>query len=216
VLTAKKYGADVLRTYICFLGPVDKDKPWSPHGIDGTRRFLDRVYRAIANPQGEKQFTSEAASEGLKKALHKTIKKVTEDIESMSFNTAISAMMILVNELYKTDARPFEVLKPLVQLLAPFAPHMAEELWEKLEQKGLVAHAPWPTYQENLIVDDSITLGVQVNGKMRGTIEVAIDASEAVALELAKKERTIAAQLASKNIEKVIYKAGKILNIIVK
>lgn len=209
-------GADVVRTYICFLGPMDKDKPWSPSGIEGVRRFLDRVQRLVMDDAGTLVAENKPASEELRRSLHKTVKKVTDDIENMSFNTAISAMMILVNDLYKAGEKPLEVLKPLVQLLMPFAPHLAEELWEKMGGSGFVSLAPWPQYDKSLVADDKVTLGVQVNGKMRGTIQLAPDAPEETAVSAAKSDGAISVHLSGKNIEKVIYKAGKILNLIVK
>ncbi len=211
-----KYGADILRTYISFLGPMDKDKPWSDKGIDGVRRFLDRVWRMVANDEGQCHATDVALPPEAEKILHKTIKKVTEDIENMGFNTAISAMMILVNELYRLEIKPRAALKPLVQLLMPFAPHMAEEMWTILGEKDFVSLAPWPKFNPSFVTDITATLGVQVNGKMRGTIEIAVDAPEKTALEEAQKIPTVLAALGGKNIDKVIYKPGKILNLIVK
>ncbi|KYG60820.1 leucine--tRNA ligase [Bdellovibrio bacteriovorus] len=213
---AKSHGADAMRTFISFMGPVDKDKPWAPTGIDGVKRFLDRISRLVVSDEGQYVATKDAAPDDIKKLVHKTIKKVTEDIESMSFNTAISAMMILVNELYKAECRSEEALKPLVQILAPFAPHLAEELWEKMGGEGLCSLAPWPKYDSTLVADDTVTIGVQVNGKMRGTIEVSPTASEDEALAAAKAVAGVSAVLAGKNPDKVIYKAGRILNLIVK
>lgn len=142
----KTHGADAVRTFVSFMGPLDKDKSWSPTGIDGVKRFLDRVSRLVVNDDGQFVATSTTPPPEIQKLVHKTIKKVTSDIETMSFNTAVSAMMILVNELYKLECRSVEALKPLVQILAPFAPHLAEELWEKMGGEGLCALAPWPKY----------------------------------------------------------------------
>ncbi|WP_374077206.1 leucine--tRNA ligase [Bdellovibrio bacteriovorus] len=213
---AKTHGADAMRTFISFMGPVDKDKPWAPTGIDGVKRFLDRISRLVVNDEGQYVATKDAAPDDIKKLVHKTIKKVTEDIETMSFNTAISAMMILVNELYKAECRSEMALKPLVQILAPFAPHLAEELWEKMGGEGLCSLAPWPKYDSTLVADDTVTIGVQVNGKMRGTIEISPTASEEEALAAAKAVSAVSSVLAGKNPDKVIYKAGRILNLIVK
>lgn len=210
------HGADAMRTFVSFMGPLDKDKAWSPTGIDGVKRFLDRVSRLVVADDGRYVATQDALSADIEKLVHKTIKKVSEDIENMSFNTAISAMMILVNELYKAECRSELALKPLVQVLAPFAPHMAEELWEKMKGQGLCSLAPWPKYDNNLVADDTVTIGVQVNGKMRGTIELGITASEEEALAAAKSVASVEAALGGKNPDKVIYKAGKILNLIVK
>lgn len=212
-----EFGADATRMYICFMGPFEKDKPWSLNGIEGVRRFLDRVWRLVYDDDKKTVIADNAAASiDVEKLLHKTIKKVTEDIENMSFNTAISQMMILVNELYKTNEKPRRTLKTLAQLMMPFAPHLAEEIWEKLEGEGLASLAPWPTYEPALCVDDVITMGVQVNGKMRGTISLAPDASEADAMKAAKEVANVQAALGNSEITKVIYKAGKILNIIAK
>jgi leucyl-tRNA synthetase len=215
---SQKYGADALRTFVCFMGPLESEKPWSATGIEGVKRFLDRVSRLIVNDDGQCVATTAdgAVPAELEKLLHKTIKKVTEDIEKMSFNTAISAMMILVNDLYKTNVKPKSILKPLTQLLMPFAPYMAEELWEKMGGEGFVSLAHWPKYDSNLIADDSLTIGVQVNGKMRGTIETSVDASEEAALAAAYAVDAVKSALNGKRPDKVIYKAGKILNLIVK
>jgi leucyl-tRNA synthetase len=213
---SQKYGADALRTFVCFMGPLESEKPWSSTGIEGVKRFLDRVSRLIVNDDGQIVATDDAAPADIEKVLHKTIKKVTEDIEKMSFNTAISAMMILVNELYRANVKPKSVLKPLAQLLMPFAPYLAEELWEKMGGEGFVSLAPWPKYDNKLVADDTVTMGVQVNGKMRGTIEIPVDASEEVAMAAAKLVANVAAALGDKQPDKVIYKAGKILNLIVR
>lgn len=211
-----KYGADALRTFLTFMGPLDKDKPWSDTGIDGVRRFLERTWRLVANDEGHCHADDREIPKELEKLLHKTIKKVTQDIESMSFNTAISAMMILVNEVYKLELKPRSVLKPLTQLLMPFAPHMAEELWKILGEKEFVALASWPKFDPSLVTDDVITMAVQVNGKMRGTMEIAAGADEATAVAAARQIATVSSAIGEKNIDKIIYKPGKILNLIVK
>ncbi len=213
---AAEYGVDTLRCFVCFLGPMDKDKPWSSSGIDGVKRFLDRLTRLVMNEETEACVANDAPLVAeVEKSLHKTIKKVSEDIENLSFNTCISQMMIFVNDLYKNDCRSKKALLPLVQLLQPFAPHLAEELWSKLEGADLVVNAPWPTFRPELCVDDVITLGVQVNGKMRGTIELAPTATEAEAVAAAMKIATVESALAGQTPKKVIYKAAKILNLIV-
>lgn len=208
---AKESGVDALRCYVSFLGPLDKDKPWNSNGIDGVKRFLDRMDR-LAEPG---TLTDAALPPEVEKQLHKTIKKVTEDIEALSFNTCISQMMILVNDMYKYECRSKKALLPLAQLLQPFAPHTAEEIWYKLGGEGLVVNATWPTFNPALCNDDVVTLGVQVNGKMRGTIEIAAVAAEADALAAAYQVATVNSAMGGKQPTKVIYKAGKILNIIV-
>jgi len=157
-----------------------------------------------------------ALSDELNRLLHKTIKKVGEDIESLGFNTAISAMMILLNEIYKTGQRPRQALKPLVQILAPFAPHLCEELWSLMGEKGFVALAPWPAFDSNLTVDSVVTIGVQVNGKSRGTIDVSKEASEEEAVGKAMGLESVRKALGGKPIDKVIYRSGRILNLIMK
>jgi leucyl-tRNA synthetase len=215
----QKYGADALRCYILFLGPLDRDKPWQENGIDGIQRFLERLWRITTDDADDgpaKLLVDDSVpAEELNRLLHKTIKKVGEDIENLSFNTAISALMILLNEIYKSGQRPRQVLTPLVQLLAPFAPHLSEQLWALLGGKGLVALAPWPQYDSNLTVDSVVTIGVQINGKSRGTILVSKEASEAEAIEIAKESDSVRNALSGKSITKVIYKAGRILNLIV-
>ena len=211
-----KFGADALRLFILFMGPMDRDKPWQEAGIDGVARFLDRVWRACVSENGSSLVDDTAASEDLNKLLHKTIKKVGDDIETLGFNTAISAMMILLNEVYKTGSRPRAVLKPLVQILSPFAPHMCEEIWSIMGEKGLVVSAPWPQYDSNLTVDNVVNIGVQVNGKSRGAIEVAKDAPEAEAVAKAMELEAVRNAVSGQPIDKVIYKAGRILNLIVK
>jgi leucyl-tRNA synthetase len=211
-----KYGADSLRLFILFLGPFDGDKPWQEKGIEGVARFLDRTWRIMTNEEGKLQIDDSEPSEALNRVLHKTIKKVGDDIENLGFNTAIAALMILMNELYKSGQRPRKVLKPFLQLLSPFAPHVTEELWSMMGEKGLIALAPWPSFDSNLTVDSTVTIGVQVNGKVRGTVDLAKDASEADAVTSAQAIDSVGNALGGKPIEKVIYKAGRILNLIVK
>ncbi len=214
---AKDYGVDTLRCYVSFLGPLDKDKPWSPTGIDGVKRFLDRIYRLVVDEQtGQCHATDVQPPIEIERLVHKTIKKVTDDIENMSFNTSISQMMILVNELYKADCKSKKALKPLCQLLQPFAPHLAEELWQSMSANNLIVTAEWPKYDPALCVDDTVTMGVQVNGKMRGTIELKNDADEKTAVEEALKLSAVSVAMNGQAPAKVIYKAGKILNIILK
>ncbi len=213
---AKNYGVDVMRVYICFLGPLDKDKAWVETGIDGVKRFLDRIGRLVFDENsGQNIFNDDILIPEVEKSVHKTIKKITEDIENMSFNTAISQMMILVNDLYKHNCKSKKALMPLLQVLQPFAPHICEELWQKLEGEGLIVTAAWPKYSAELCKDDVVSMGVQVNGKMRGTIDLAIDANEATAVTEALKITTVQTALNGKTPSKVIFKIGKILNLIV-
>lgn len=208
------FGADAVRLYICFMGPTDKDKPWATNGIDGVRRFLERVWRLAVNDDGLVVATDVALPADVEKLLHKTIKKVTEDIEGMSFNTSISAMMILVNEMYKANVRSVSALKTLAQLLMPLAPHIAEELWQRLGGEGLVSLSSWPKFDASKTVDDSAVVAVQVNGKMRGTVELAVDATEQQALDAAMALPSVQTAVNGQPLKKVIYKAGKIVNLI--
>ncbi|MES2802135.1 MAG: leucine--tRNA ligase [Bdellovibrionota bacterium] len=212
---AKETGVDALRCYVSFLGPMDKDKPWSATGIDGVRRFLDRLQRLVVNEvTGEVIATDATMPAEVEKLLHKTIKKVSQDIEALNFNTCISSMMILVNELYKHECRSKKALLPLAQLLQPFAPHLAEELWHLMGGADLIVIAPWPKFDPALCQDDTVTMGVQVNGKMRGTVELAVAADEPTAVAEALKIAAVAQALNGAPPVKVIYKAGKILNLI--
>ena len=212
----EEFGSDACRVYICFMGPFDKAKPWSNQGIEGVRRFLDRLWRLCVDEDGRVIAEDTVPSESLNRLMHKTIKKVGGDIETMSFNTAISAMMILINEMYKENSRPKAVLQNLIQILMPFAPHVAEELWQRLGGKGFVSLAQWPEFDPALCQDDLVTIGVQVNGKMRGTIEISPDCEEEKAVAAAKALTPVANTVDGKTLIKVIYRPGKILNLIVK
>ena len=211
----KEYGADSLRLYEMFLGPLDKDKPWSTKAIEGVYRFLQRVWRVYADDNNQLHISEGAATDLDRKLLHKTIKKVTEDIENYRFNTAISQMMVFIKHCTALKGRaPREILKPFVQLLNPFAPHIAEELWEMLGEKESLTWAPWPKYDASLTKDETVTVAVQVLGKTRGKLEVdpAIDQAEIEAL--AKAIPAVIRQIEGKTIRKVIYVKGRIVNIV--
>ena len=209
----EKYGADAVRLYIAFLGPFEKDKPWADRGIEGCRRFLDRLWRLCFDEKNNLITETKKAPEELNILLNQTIQKVTEDIEKMSFNTAISAMMILVNEMYLKKSRNHKILKTLVQLLQPFAPHVSEEIWSRFGEKTLVSLSPWPGF-EVLQKPETVGLAVQINGRTRGVIKLSKTADEETALSLAQKNGKIEKILKSSKIKKVIYKPGRILNIV--
>ena len=211
----KAYGADALRLYEMFMGPLEQMKPWQTSGIEGIARFLDRVWNVGTGPTSTDPADYDEATRRL---VHKTIQKVTRDIEAMRFNTAISAMMILVRHLGGLKAVPLDAARALTLILSPFAPHLGEELWQRLgagPAGGSLAYVPWPEFDPALVKDDVVEIGVQINGKVRGAITLAVDADEATALQAAKAEERIQAHLQGKTLRKVIYVKGKILNLIV-
>jgi len=210
----KEYGADSLRLYEMFMGPLTQTKPWQTAGIVGCHRFLARVWRLFVAETGALKVSNEPVSPELHKALHKTIKKVTEDIESMSYNTAISAMMEFVNLAYKEPHVSKSVCENFVLLLSPFAPHIAEELWNRAGHSNTLAYQPWPTFDAALVVDDSLTVSVQVNGKLRGTLEVSKSASQAEVLTAARALEAVQRNIEGKTVRKEIYVPGKIVNFV--
>jgi leucyl-tRNA synthetase len=212
-LVVKEYGADTLRLYEMFMGPLEKTKPWSMNGVKGVYNFLSRVNRLML----EKNNYIDEASEQVTnvKELHKLIKKVTEDIENMRFNTAISQMMIFTNHIYKTGKISRESAEKFALVLCPFAPHLAEELWSFLGHSETITFEKWPDFNAELAKDDLITIAVQVNGKTRGTFEVAADISKDDFFAIVKSDEKIAKYL-SGTIVKEIYVPGKICNFVVK
>ncbi|MBI4912272.1 MAG: leucine--tRNA ligase [Acidobacteria bacterium] len=205
----RRHGADALRLYEMFLGPLEAVKPWSTSGIQGVARFLERSFALASRPM------KDGMPEGpLLRLVHKTIRKVTEDIEGLRFNTAISALMVLLNELSKTDPLPKGAAELHVRLMHPFAPHLAEELWERLGHPPSLQEVPWPGFDPDLCQDESVTVAVQVNGKMRGTVQLAAGSDQDTALGEARKLDTVQRQLEGKDIRKVIWVADKLLNLI--
>ena len=206
----EELGADSLRLYEMFMGPLEQTKPWQTSGMQGARRFLDRVHAL-----GTRELTSAAMDLETLKLVHKTLKKVGEDIEGLRFNTAISAMMILTNRLTALDAPPREAVEKLVLMLSPFAPHLAEELWEQLGHPPAIANVEWPKYDPALCIDETIEIAVQVNGKVRGRITLARDANEEQARDAALDDANVKRFIGDKNVKKVVYVPGRILNLIV-
>ena len=206
-------GADALRLYLMFMGPLEQVKPWNTKGVEGVFRFLSRAWRLIA--EGAIPTTKEPASKEQLKVLHKTIKKVTQDTDKLSFNTAIAAMMEFINDAYKWETMPHDVATVFTQLLNPYAPHMAEELWERLGHGPSVSNSEWPKWDEQYLVQDAVTVAVQVNGKVRATISVAPDADQAAVMAIAEADPNILKWIEGKEIKKKIYVAGKICNIVV-
>ncbi len=213
----KEYGADSLRMYEMFMGPLEQTKPWDTRGVNGVHRFLSRVWRLTVGDDGEladNVLDYEPTGDELKE-LHKTIKKVTEDTEALGFNTAIAAMMEFVNFLYKQDDVSKQTLEALTVMLAPYAPHTAEELWAKLGHEPSVARAAWPEYDEELTKEDTVEMAVQVMGKVRGTIEVPVDCDQDTAVAAARDDDNVERHLEGKTIRKVIFVPGRILNFVV-
>jgi len=213
------YGADALRTYLMFMGPLELDAAWDSHGIAGVYRFLNRIWTLTQEYQSaQKNMTQN--DNAIRVVQHKTIRKVTDDMRRLSFNTAISAMMEYVNELYKFKVDGFskdgwhEALTTLIQLVAPIAPHIADELWSQLGGEGLVQNAAWPVWDEALIVEDTITIAVQVNGKLRGEITVGKDESEEVVKAEALAHENVVKFVTSEP-KKVIYVKGRLVSIVV-
>ena len=207
----KEYGADSLRVYEMFMGPIDAAKPWDPNGIEGSRKFLERVWRLYK----ESGKIKNEENKNLEKAYHFTVKKVTNDYETMNFNTAISQMMIFINTVNKEDIFPTEYAEGFLKLLNPVAPHITEELWATtLGKTDTIAYEKWPEYDEAKTVNDKITLPIQFNGKLKATIQIAVDEDEASVK--AKVHEAIADKLDGKTIVKEIYVKNKIYNVVVK
>ena len=204
------YGADVLRTYILFMGDYGAAAPWSENGVKGCKRFLERV-SALTDMTADGDMTDELDS-----LIHRTVKKVTGDIEEMKFNTAIAAMMGLVNKIYEVGSITKNELSVFIRLLCPFAPHLAEEMWETLGMSGFASLASWPEYDEAKCVDSTVEIAVQICGKLRGTVMIAADATAETAIAAAKANEKVAQALEGKQIVKEIYVPGRIVNIVAK
>lgn len=210
-----KYGADTLRLYEMFMGPLDASIAWSENGLEGSRKFLDRVWRLIVDENNKMRDRITTLNDGkLDKVYHQTVKKVTEDYENLHFNTAISQLMVFVNEAYKVDALPYEYIKGFVQLLAPIAPHMGEELWAILGNEEGISYAAWPTYDESALVEDEIEVVFQINGKVRGKANVSRDLPKDELEKIAMNNETIKENIAGKTVRKVIVVPNKLVNIV--
>lgn len=216
-----EYGADALRLYEMFMGPLEQVKPWSMEGVNGVYNFLGRVWRMIVDDNAE-QIALHAAvcddepTEEQNRVLHKTIKAVTEDVDKLSFNTAIARMMEFTNFFTKLDRRPRAVLEPFLLLLSPFAPHVAEELWQALGHEKTLAYEPWPEFDEALLAEDTIEVPVQIKGKVRSKIHVPADADKATIEELARKDPRIIDLLAGKEVVKTVVVPGRLVNFVTK
>ena len=211
----EQYGADTLRLYEMFMGPLDASIAWNENGLEGSRKFLDRVWRLIVDENGKMRDRITTLNDGkLSKVYNQTVKKVTEDFEQLHFNTAISQLMVFVNEAYKADALPYEYVAGFVQLLAPIAPHIGEELWSILGNEEGISYVPWPTYDESALVEDEIEVVFQVNGKVRAKANVPADADKAMLEELAQSNELVKEQLNGKTIRKIIVVPNKLVNIV--
>lgn len=206
-----EYGADVLRTYVLFMGDYEKAAPWSKSSVKGCKRFIDRVW-ALQDILTE----GDGYSKELESAFHKTIKKVTEDIEGMKFNTAIAALMTLLNDIYNKGTINNAELKTFVTLLNPFAPHVTEEIWAAQNYGGMLADGHWVDFDEAKCIDDEIEIVAQINGKVRAKLMIPAEIDSAEAIELAKKDPAIAAAIEGKNVVKELYVKGRLVNIVVK
>jgi len=206
-----QFGADVLRVYILFMGDYGAAAPWSDSSVKGCKRFLDRIAELPDMVRGDG-----VSTDRMERLIHKTVKKVTNDIEDMKFNTAIAAMMSLVNDIYDQGYLSRDELSALVRILCPFAPHLCEEIWESLGNTELCSLAAWPTYDEEKTVDASIEIAVQINGKVRATVSLPLNCDKETALSMAKADERVAAAMAGKSIVKEIYVPNKIVNIVVK
>lgn len=213
----RSHGADTLRLYEMFMGPLDASVAWSTKGLDGARRFLDRIWRLFVNEDGTlSNKIQESDDKTLEKIYHQTVKKVTEDYDHLHFNTAISQLMVFINECYKVEVVPKEYAEGFVKMLSPIAPHIGEELWSILGHEGTITYEPWPTYDESKLVDDEVEIVVQVNGKVRSKVKVAKDASKEQLEEIAKEDEKVKELVEGKEIVKVITIQGKLVNIVVK
>ena len=233
----KEYGADALRVYEMFMGPIDSAKPWDPNGIDGSKKFLDRVWRLFVESGKVQDVSANVLSNGssnngnaengeisinqnayknLEKVYNYTVKKVTNDYENMYFNTAISQMMIFINSASKEDVIPKEYAEGFIKLLNPVAPHITEEIWNRFGHNNTITYEAWPTYDETKLVEDTIEIPVQINGKVRATISISVGASQDDVKNTVHQNSNIQSQIDGKTVVKEIYVKNKIYNIVVK
>ena len=215
----EEYGADALRLYELFMGPLEDGCEWETSGVAGTRRFLDRTWRLVVDQETDAvaaKLTDEAVEDkDLERALHRAIKKVSEGVESLKFNTAIAEMMTFVNEATRAEKLPRAWVESFVRVLAPFAPHLGEELWRRLGHEDTILTAEWPQFDEAKLKVDTITVAVQVNGKLRGTIDVPAEVSKDDAIAAAKANENVATHLEGKTLRREIYVPGRLVNLVV-
>ncbi|WP_430489329.1 leucine--tRNA ligase [Rossellomorea marisflavi] len=211
----ESHGADTLRLYEMFMGPLEASVAWSTNGLDGARRFLDRVWRLLVEEDGQLSGkVTDRPNEKLDKTYHQTVKKVTEDYEGLRFNTGISQLMVFINDAYKADELPKEYVEGFIKLLSPIAPHMAEELWSKLGHEGTISYEAWPTFDESKLIDNEVEIVLQVNGKVRAKVMIPTDMNKEDLEQLAKDHEEIKAQIEGKTVRKVVAVPGKLVNIV--
>ena len=212
----ESHGADTLRMYEMFMGPLDASIAWSTNGLDGSRRFLDRIWRLLVNDDGTitDKMTETDDTGKLEKVYHQTVKKVTENYEELKFNTAISQLMVFINDAYKADSLPKVYIEGFVKLLAPVAPHIAEELWSKLGHSESITYGTWPAFDEAKLVDNEVEIVIQINGKVKAKLMVPTDTTKEKLEEIAMGDDSIKEQIDGKTIRKVIAVPGKLVNIV--
>ena len=210
------HGADTLRLYEMFMGPLDGSIAWSENGVDGSRRFLDRIWRLFIEDNGTLNSKIQENEKGsnLEKIYHQTVKKVTEDYEHLRFNTAISQLMVFINDAYKAAILPVSYMEGFVKLLAPICPHIAEELWEKLGHSGTIAYEAWPAYDEAKLVDNEVEIVIQINGKVKAKLTVPAGTNKDELEQIAMEDDQVKAQIDGKTVRKVISVPGKLVNIV--
>ena len=210
-----KYGADTFRMYEMFLGPVEQSKPWDTKGIEGVHRFLRKLWRLFFDELKGKVWNEGQANAAELKIIHRAIKKIEEDTERFSFNTAVSAFMVCVNELADAKCNKKEVLEQLLILLVPYAPHIAEELWHELGNESSILDAAYPTFNPQYLVESSKEYPVSINGKMRTTMNVALDATEEEAKQLTLANEVVQKWLEGRDPKKFIFVKGKMINVVI-
>ena len=209
------HGADTLRLYEMFMGPLDASVAWSTNGLDGARRFLDRTWRLFMNDDGTlSEKIVEAENTALDKVYHETVKKVTDDFENLHFNTGISQMMVFINEGYKADQIPKAFVEGFVKMLSPVAPHIAEELWEQLGHSNTITYEEWPVFDASKLVEDEVEVVLQVMGKVRSKLSVPKDISKEDLEKLALADEGLQQWIEGKTIRKVIVVPGKLVNVV--
>ncbi|MBC7409283.1 MAG: class I tRNA ligase family protein [Arcicella sp.] len=210
-----KYGADTFRMYEMFLGPVEQSKPWDTKGIEGVHRFLKKLWRLFYDDLKGKVWTEEKATDGEFKILHKTIKKIEQDTESFSYNTAVSAFMVCVNELTDLKCHKKEILEQVLILLSPYAPHISEELWHTLRNEGFVIDAAYPTLDEKYLLEATKEYPVSINGKMRTSINLPTEVSQQEAEQAVLANETVQKWLEGKSPKKFIFVKGRMINVVI-